>query len=107
MLFRSGILSAKKTGELKAQIKEEDTLTTEIMGWAAQNMTASGLDEVIEDSTEEPLTMEIRCLRRMEAIRCQIRDTFSLKDEAYLDAMSEDIYQMLFEKPEHETDSDQ
>lgn len=29
-----GILSAKKTGELKAQIKEEDTLTTEIMGWA-------------------------------------------------------------------------
>ena len=102
-----GILSAKKTGELKAQIKEEDTLTTEILGWAAQNMTASGLDEVIEDSTEEPLTMEIRCLRRMEAIRCQIRDTFSLKDEAYLDAMSEDIYQMLFEKPEHETDSDQ
>lgn len=102
-----GILSAKKTGELKAQIKEEDSLTAEIMEWAAQNMTSHGLDEVIEDSSEEPLTMEIRCLRRMEAIRGQIRDAFSLKDEAYLDAMSEEIYQLLFENTENETDSDQ
>ena len=84
--------SAKK---LAPQIAEEKTHTHDILDWFLGQYTAENIDSAIsgpEDLSEEELS-----LKRFQVIQDLLVTGQDLPDQAYVDALSEEIYSKLFE----------
>lgn len=90
-----GVYSLKGARKFRAEASEEDALTERINAWVKRYLTAEDIDRAacIEDEDAE----EIRFFKRSETIKKKIADEFGGADEAYLDSLSENIYQELFE----------
>ena len=84
--------SAKK---LEPQIAEEKTHTHDILDWFLGQYNAESIDSAIsgpEDLSEEELS-----LKRFQVIQDLLVTGQDLPDQAYVDALSEEIYSKLFE----------
>ena len=92
IIFARTNSSAKK---LAPQIAEEKTHTHDILDWFLGQYTAENIDSAIsgpEDLSEEELS-----LKRFQVIQDLLVTGQDLPDQAYVDALSEEIYSKLFE----------
>lgn len=90
-----GIYSLKGARRFRAEASDEDALTERIDAWAKEHLTAENIDEAAK--LEESDADEICFFKRTEAIRKKIADEFAGVDESYLDSLTENVYQELFE----------
>lgn len=90
-----GIYSLKGARRFRAEASDEDALTERIYAWAKTYLTAESIDAAAE--LEESDADEICFFKRTEAIRKKIADEFDGVDESYLDSLTENVYQELFE----------
>lgn len=90
-----GIYSLKGARKFRTEASEEDALTERIHAWVKVYLTAEDIDRAacIEDADAE----EIRFFKRTETIKKKIAEEFDGVEEAYLDSLSENVYQELFE----------
>lgn len=90
-----GIYSLKGARRFRAEASDEDALTERIEAWVKEHLTAEKIDEAakLDESDGE----EICFFKRTEAIRKKIAGEFDGVDESYLDSLTENIYQELFE----------
>ena len=98
-LLIAGYYSMKSSKNLKKSAIAEDKRTEEIMKWARENLSCKGLDDgmIGEDSDFEE---EEKCILRMQRISYELDLKFMNLEPAYIDEMSERIYQMLYEDDE-------
>ena len=97
VLLIAGYYSMKSSKKLKKSAIAEDKRTEEIMKWARENLSCEGLDDgmIGEDSDFEE---EEKCILRMQRISYELDLKFMNLEPAYIDEMSERIYQMLYEE---------
>ncbi|MBQ9867173.1 MAG: hypothetical protein IJM34_09150 [Lachnospiraceae bacterium] len=100
VLLIAGYYSMKSSKRLRKGAIAEDKRTEEIMKWAAENLSCEKLDEgmIAENSVLEE---EEKCILRMQRISYELDLKFMNLDPAYIDEMSERIYQMLYENGEN------
>ena len=94
-----GLLSLRRAASLKKDIREEDELTDEVLEWFLHTYTASDLDNDIDEACadgEKPEETE-RELRRLELIKSYINAEYDIPDDSFVDALSETIYQKIYE----------
>lgn len=93
------VVSFKTRSSLAAALKQaeaEEKRTEELIAWFTSTWTGAQLDE--EMKKEDPgLTGEELELKRFELIQDRLITGQDLPDQAYADALSEDIYHKLYE----------
>lgn len=91
--------SMKSSKRLLKGAKAEDKRTEEILKWAREELDAGKIDEgmIDEDSDYEE---EEKCIMRLQRISYELDHKFMNLEPAYVDEMSERIYQNLFENTE-------
>lgn len=99
VLLIAGYYSMKSSKKLKKSAIAEDKRTEEIMKWAGEELSCERLDDgmISEDSDLEE---EEKCILRMQRISYELDLKFMNLEPAYIDEMSERIYQMLYEADE-------
>ena len=88
--------SMKNSKQLMKGAKAEDKRTEEIMKWAREHLDAAGLDNGMI-SPDTSMAEEEKCLLRMRRISYELDHKFMNLDPAYIDEISERIYQMIYE----------
>ncbi len=91
-VFLTTTRSAKK---LAPEIADEKHRTSDTIAWFLENYTADDIDEAI--SGREDLSEEELSLKRFQVIQDRLVTGQDLPDQAYVDALSEEIYTKLFE----------
>lgn len=94
VVFLRTASSAKK---LAPQIAEEKARTRITIDWFTDQYSAEDIDSAIGD--KDSLTEEELSLKRFQIIQDWLVTGQDLPDQAYVDALSEEIYTKLFEKP--------
>lgn len=92
IVFARSSSSAKK---LAPQIAEEKAQTRITIDWFTDQYTAEDIDNAI--SGREDLSEEELSLKRFQVIQDRLVTGRDLPDQAYVDALSEEIYSKLFE----------
>lgn len=92
VVFLRTTSSAKK---LAPQIAEEKARTRITIDWFTDQYTAEDIDSAIGD--KDSLTEEELSLKRFQIIQDWLVTGKDLPDQAYVDALSEEIYTKLFE----------
>ena len=90
-----GIYTAHSAKKVKATITDEETNTDSIVTWAIENLTASRLDNSIEEINE--CGEEEKYLLRIAALETELIKEFNLEDESYINALIDEIYPELYE----------
>lgn len=90
------LLSYRSAAGMKQQVGEEETLTKTLITWFLDTYRKEQIDETIRlgfpDISEDELT-----LKRFELIQDYLIVAHDLPNQAYLDALCEEIYQTLYE----------
>ena len=94
-----GIVTLKQSSALRGDIHREDEQTKEILDWFYLTYTAADLDRDIDKSLAkgETLGETERQLRRLELIKSCITTEYDMPDEAFVDHLTEIVYQKLYE----------
>ena len=94
-----GIVTLKQSSALRSDIHREDELTKEILDWFYLTYAAADLDRDIDESLTEGETLgeTERQLRRLELIKSYITTEYDMPDEAFVDHLTEIVYQKLYE----------
>ena len=94
-----GIVTLKQSSALRGDIHREDELTKEILDWFYLTYTDADLDRDIDESLAkgETLGETERQLRRLELIKSYITTEYDMPDEAFVDHLTEIVYQKLYE----------
>lgn len=90
----------RKGNLIRSRIASEQRQREQMIDWCVSTYDASHIDKVIQAA--EPAetaadSMEVLCLKRMEMIKTYLTREYEIADEAYLDDLSEEIYQKIFE----------
>lgn len=89
----------KKANLARTHIFYENRARQQIINWFLSTYTASHIDTIISAANPfEPYSMETQALKRMELIIAYIIRDFPHEDEAYLEDLCEELYQILFEE---------
>lgn len=88
--------SAKSAKVVKGQIADEERVTAELIGWFTEHHSGEQLDAQILKEYGD-LTPEERSLKRYELIQDLIITNHDIADQAYADALAEEIYGKVFE----------
>lgn len=101
LLFAVGSFAVyiKTTADAKTvhgQIEEEQKATEQLTSWFLESYTPEAVDAAVqkENGTLRP---EVLALKRMDYIQDVFITQYDLADQAYVDALSEDIYAKLYE----------
>lgn len=86
-----GISSLRKSGVVKTQIGEENTMTDEINHFMEDAIT----QELLMEYHDESLSDEINYFNKTEQIKELIKNRFGDLDESYIDQLVEDFYTQL------------
>ncbi|MEG0216036.1 MAG: hypothetical protein RR685_07880 [Hungatella sp.] len=92
------IVATRTTHSAKAllpQIAEEETATKQLMEWFMGTYDAAALDSSIEDA--DLLSSEELSLKRFQIIQDHLITEQDLPNQAYVDALSEELYSRIFE----------
>jgi len=87
--------SSKSAKTLAPQIEDENKATQELIQWFQDSYTGEQIDNAIEGA--EDLTPEELSLKRFQLIQDYLITSHDLPDQAYVDALSEEIYGKLYE----------
>lgn len=87
--------SSKSAKTLAPQIEDENRATRDLIQWFQDHYTGEELDGAIENA--EDLTPEELSLKRFQLIQDYLITSHDLPDQAYVDALSEEIYGKLYE----------
>lgn len=87
--------SSKSAKTLAPQIEDENRATRDLIQWFTDSYTDEKLDAAIEDA--EQLAPEELSLKRFQLIQDYLITSHDLPDQAYVDALSEEIYGKLYE----------
>lgn len=87
--------SSKSAKTLAPQIEDENRATRDLIQWFTDSYTGEKLDAAIEDA--EQLAPEELSLKRFQLIQDYLITSHDLPDQAYVDALSEEIYGKLYE----------
>lgn len=87
--------SSKSAKSLAPQIEDENRATRDLIQWFTDSYTGEKLDAAIEDA--EQLAPEELSLKRFQLIQDYLITSHDLPDQAYVDALSEEIYGKLYE----------
>lgn len=87
--------SFKSAKTLAPQIEDENKATQELIQWFQDSYTGEQIDNAIEGA--EDLTPEELSLKRFQLIQDYLITSHDLPDQAYVDALSEEIYGKLYE----------
>ncbi len=93
IVFATTTRSAKK---LAPEIAEEKHQTQDMIDWFTSQYTADDIDSDI--GSKDGLTDEELSLKRFQLIQDYLVTGQDLPDQAYVDALSEEIYTKLFER---------
>lgn len=81
--------------QVQSQIGEEEESTRQLIRWFTENYTGRQLDEQLESESGD-LGPEELSLRRYDLIQDLIITNHDITDQAYVDALAEDIYNKLY-----------
>ena len=87
--------SSKSAKTLAPQIEDENRATRDYIQWFQDHYTGEDLDRAIDGADE--LTPEELSLKRFQLIQDYLITNHDLPDQAYVDALSEEIYGKLYE----------
>lgn len=92
--------TGKDAVKLKAQADEENQKTKELIDRFLKTHSAEELDEKLNEELngEDDDRLEERSLKRFSLIQDYLAIENDLPDQAYIDALSEEIYNRMFEK---------
>lgn len=93
-----GILSLKKADTYKEKMKTEKALEADMIKWFLATYRKEQLDHIIEAGEGTLPRAEILCLKRLELIRSYLLREYPALEENHADAVSETIYQKIFEE---------
>lgn len=88
--------SSQSAKVVKGQIADEERVTAELIDWFTVNHSGEQLDAQILREYGE-LTPEERSLKRYDLIQDLIITNHDIADQAYADALAEEIYGKIFE----------
>ena len=88
--------SANAAKGMSSQIEEENQNTAELIGWFTEAFTADAIDQKILEENGE-LSPEEQSLKRYEYIQDLLTTHKDLPDEAFVESISEDIYEKMFD----------
>lgn len=83
-----GLNAVKRSKQAAADSVEEEQLTESLNRWLKENITESFLSQIDEDD----IGSEMLYLKRTEAIKALIAETFGELDESYVDSIVEEFY---------------
>lgn len=88
----------KKANLAKAMVAAEQRQRQQIINWCVSTYSALQIDKMIEAAEASlPDSMEILSLKRMDMIKSYLIREYHIDDEPYLEDLSEDIFQKIFE----------
>lgn len=92
----AGFSSWKRAKKIKGEISEEVTATEKITEWFLEEYTGRSIDIIaLEDSSDMP--DELKYFKRTEFIKKELNTRLTELDEAYLEDLTESLYQKLYE----------
>jgi len=91
------VYSFKSAKVLAKEAVEEKELTEAIMDWFTKGFTKEAVEVSADTAGDEKISDEVRYFRRCEKIKEIISTTYENLDESYLDKITEDLYQKIFE----------
>lgn len=90
--------SYKRANLLKAMIAAEQRQRQQIINWCISTYPAEQIDKMIEAAEASlPDSMEILSLKRMDMIQSYLIREYHIEDESYVEDLSEEIFQKIFE----------
>ena len=89
--------SSQSAKKVKGQIADEEQVTRQLIGWFTENYSGEQLDVQIQQESGE-LSPEELSLKRFELIQDTIITNHDISDQAYVDALAEEIYGKLYEE---------
>lgn len=92
----AGFSSLKRAKQLKSEIGDEENTTKEITDWFLSGHTAESIDSLALAGEEIP--EELYYFRRAEYIRQQLKTRLTDPDDAYLEDLTETLYQKLYDE---------
>lgn len=92
----SGISALKRAKQLKAEISDEENTTQELIDWFLAKHTAESIDDAV--LAKEEITEELYYFKRAEYMKEQLNTRLTEPDEAYLEDLTETLYQKLYDK---------
>ena len=94
-----GVISWKNAQKYRDEIGTEQQFDKDVKEWFANNYTAESIDSLCNDNIEN-VPDELMFLQRIEAIEKVLSNNYPDMDKAYIDVLSEEMYQKLFDKAE-------
>ncbi|SCP94930.1 hypothetical protein [Anaerobium acetethylicum] len=91
------VYSFKSAKVLAKEAVEEKELTEAIMDWFIKGFSKEAFEVSADTANDEKISDEVRYFRRCEKIKEIISTTYENLDESYLDKITEDLYQKIFE----------
>lgn len=91
-----GFFSKRAAKGLGSDIEKEEHQTEELTDWFLSTCTAEDLDRKLAEEFTD-LTPEEKALKRLELISDLLVTNHDLPDPLYVDSLSEDIYEKLYE----------
>lgn len=88
--------SSQSAKKISGQIADEEQVTHQLIDWFTANYTGDRLDAQIRGESGE-LSPEELSLKRFELIQDLLITNHDITDQAYIDALAEDIYSRLYE----------
>lgn len=92
-----GFFSTKSAREVSSQIAAEEQVTGQLIDWFTENYSGAQLDQQIATESDE-LSPEELSLKRFDLIQDIVVTNHDITDQAYVDALAEDIYSKLYEE---------
>lgn len=94
------VKTKKGAAGLKAEAEMENKKTQELIAWFLETHSAEELDNKLSEESDETkdCTPEELSLKRFSLIQDYLAIEQDLPDQAYIDALSEEIYSRMFEK---------
>ncbi|MCC8127522.1 MAG: hypothetical protein LIO92_09015 [Clostridiales bacterium] len=91
------VQSSRTARTVQGQISQEEETTKALIDWFLSSYTADGLDQQILSETPGELTPEEQSLKRFSLIQDLIITNHDIIDQSYVDLLSEEIYDKMFE----------
>lgn len=89
------VTSSKSAKVVESQVDQEENTTRQLIQWFADNYSADALDSQIRTESGELVPEELS-LKRFELIQDILVTNHDITDQAYVDLISEDIYEKVY-----------
>lgn len=93
----SALQSSRTAKTVQGQISQEEETTKALIDWFLSSYTADGLDQQILSETPGELAPEEQSLKRFSLIQDLIITNHDITDQSYVDLLSEEIYDKMFD----------